>query len=509
MRQALICIILLIAGRVCGQHSSADRKYDFIKSWGILKYFDPIISSGKIDADSIFLESYPWCFDSLSSLSLPFKLDNAITCQTESNLPQLSFSVIPNYQINLLASLILTKQTGTFYSISGCPYSIPCFRYEKKLPDVIDTRLRYLILARVWNIFRWLSPDRKLDDGDWSEALKEAIKEMEATNDSLRDFDFILQKMVQKSNDPHANIFGGNRGYLYDKFCPDVNIKIRKEEWYINDSTFSIIEINNISTIKLLDSLSPCVFGKTREDKSRKILNELVLPGDSSSLIRFKLNKGGQTHTLEYVRNLSYADFVKKTHQGISSLTRDSLIYINLSYTQSNRSLFSKAIRKSKLVILDLREYPLSSNASILRWVTDSLVPGYEMTVNFNQLGTVTGKFYPTLQPRKGYPGCVIILTSSSTISMGEYFCLILKRGCRNAFILGNQTSGAVGESATVPLYSDAVLTYTASEVEVGGYKSFKQGISPDFKITDNSSLEIVLQEALKIYENYGSKINF
>ncbi len=507
---------LLIYIHTFGQVSYFDQKYDLIKVWGILKYYAPKFSKGKIDADAYFIAKYKAITDFKSKDSFYVALYRDIDSFAEvksgvTTNTHIHFKNIDEKHACKLYMLLGSEKTGVFYTTQGCLNSIPCFKNEVTYkPEFLKSdAYKLLIVARLWNIVNFLSPDREINANRWSKTLEFLLQNLEISI-SQKDFDWLILEMMSSTCDPHAGVYGGSIGYLGNKFFPPIDLKYINGQLLLESFSDTLLTKQSVIRIKSIDHMSldsiEKRFSKYVADTARLVSNILrfyVLPGDSGSKISFTCESStGQLSTLETKRYLSFDSIVSSRRLRTSKFQAyfkyaDSVIYIDLSEAV-NLKLLKSDLKTAKIAVIDLRKYPLWDNITALEnFFSKPTSLCLSKSVDFHSLSRFK---FSKLLPYKLYkfhPIKTAILVSQNTFSRGEYFAILLKTLGADPIVIGTTTAGATGEFVTIPLYGEVTASYTGTEIVAGSDKYLKIGIRPDI-------FEIIPDEISK-----GSKEDF
>ncbi|GAA4151833.1 hypothetical protein GCM10022217_05980 [Chryseobacterium ginsenosidimutans] len=208
-----------------------DQYNDFMKTWNFIKYYHPAVASGKVDADSLFLNT----IKNISS-----KDDfNSIIGKLSQNLNKNFITLAPTET----SKDILTKnQNFDWYQKNGkissenktLLNSIYNHRYnfellkesklvsdEKKYPfpkeDNLPLGYRLLTLAKIQGIVDYLFPHKYIMDKGFDSYFKNSLDENSGIN-SRKDFEILLARLVSKFKDSHAISFYKQLNYRKDIF---------------------------------------------------------------------------------------------------------------------------------------------------------------------------------------------------------------------------------------------------------------------------------------------------
>ncbi|PTB97232.1 hypothetical protein C9994_03705 [Marivirga lumbricoides] len=231
MKKNLVLLItLFISYQISAQEKSP---YDYIKVWNFLKFYHPDLASGKIDADSLFLENINQSqyLDINESIELLTKnLKNQFTTKSEPNEETDVLRINQDfswYRENpeikrkyrkLLNKIYSHRFTGKhYYDVSQTVYEyiIP---HEKPYDFGVETQIplayRLLTMAKMIGTIDYLYPYKYLMPENANDELKKLIQQS-ITCESRKEFETILAKTAALFEDTHA--FGFYKELHYQK----------------------------------------------------------------------------------------------------------------------------------------------------------------------------------------------------------------------------------------------------------------------------------------------------
>lgn len=217
-----VLIIVIISFRLSAQEKSP---YEYIKVWNFLKFYHPDLASGKIDADSLFLENIHQAqqLDINQSIRLLTRNLNQ-TFQTKA-LPNKETDVfrvnqdfswyrenpgIKQKYRKLLDNIYTYRFTGEHYydvlqrgNESTIPHEKP-YAFDAKTTMPLEFRL--LTLAKMIGAIDYLYPYTYLMAKNAPDELKKLVRQAITCN-SGKEFEIILAKTAALLEDTHAFSF--------------------------------------------------------------------------------------------------------------------------------------------------------------------------------------------------------------------------------------------------------------------------------------------------------------
>lgn len=507
MRKVLLTTCLLASISLSGIGQTIDtttRIKNFIKVWGFLKYYHPLIATGNIDWDYVFVKSIPEIINAKSSSKFNDKVLNVINLV--ARVPKLKEQKTPN-------SLFLMNKTNANWFAKSTVFNKEVktrlqYIYDNKNPDsnryikMVDittdfsgektynglsfpnAEYRLLFLSRFWNIINYFAPYKYLTT-NWDEVLERFIPKIVHAKDTLSYYK-TLQELCKSLNDGHSqltlsrqisatDLFFGN--YTVPFFCKIINEKVVIR----NVPTDSIAKALNIRRGDVVLKIN----GKDIKDiinQRRNYISASNYADEMHQLSRYILDGQTPTAMLQLERE---SKIINTTVTRISTTTRDWGAFLNhtsnnVGFKKLNDSILliyaaqiwngnidtiKRLIKQSKSIIFDVRNYPRND---AFYSITDPFL-SQPKTINYSTvaLPTMPGFFKWELNPNKvghisdsAFKGKVIILCDERTQSQGEYSCMVLQT-IPNAVTIGSQTAGADGINRQIPMGSGLNVSYS------------------------------------------------
>ena len=211
--------------------------------WGFLKYYHPIVATGKYNWDKELFRLIPIVINANSKNIRDkilakwikelgdFKIGNrkldqqAKDIKLEPYLDWIENSSFTKELKDILLKVKKAERTGkNHYVMLYRNAGNPTFKDEKPYPTkkYPDTNKRILSLFRYWNIIQFFFPYKYLIEGDWKNVLEEFIPKFVKVGNKNA-YLLVILELISRINDTHAGIFGDNywlEGIKGSNFAP-------------------------------------------------------------------------------------------------------------------------------------------------------------------------------------------------------------------------------------------------------------------------------------------------
>ena len=507
--------------------------------WGLLKYSHPIVSSGKIDWDSVLLVSTQRLLISNTKTNLHQEIQRLLMAagpkslstqkSTNSNLSDSAKSIqLRNLDHSWIAKTRLLTETqkkqlkalaenpykginyysqpnpgndSTVFTPNEKPY------FQEKMPQA---PYRLLGLFRFWNLINYYYPYKYAIGKPWEDTLHELIPVMVAANDTLS-YHKALARMAASINDSHGGLWPQVFSTFSGKYRPSFDFRIIQNKVVItrpadhhNLQRGSVIEKIDGVTIKekirtYWDYIPASNPGGKLKNMHYILLNShnrfTTISGHHADGTRFELKINLQERDLLK----GYNNFFEMESKVTSKMLDDSIGYVFFSNVNArNLDSVMLPMMQTRAIIFDMRNYPTNGSGTyhIPRYLlTQPKIYSMLTRPDFSQLGAfiyeiankgtnyaTVGKIQPT-----SYKGKIILLVDERTQSAGEWACMTLQTA-ENVIVIGSQTAGADGN-----------VTRT---VLPGGYRINFSGLGiyyPDGKETQRIGIKVDIPSTYKI----------
>lgn len=534
----VICSCLLVTTLALGQKKNSISDKDLIticKTWGLLKYYDPVVSSGKIDADSLLVSALDqklpaektiavW-IDFLKTKTAP-KTSEVVSCKEQENRNVSTIWIQKDKNLNAaqkkyLSELISSNQMPGGYYCQKADF----IRYngdnEKTNKEkALEENYRILNLFRAWNVIEYFYPYKYGISKPWDDVLKEFIPLVKNAKDALS-YKKTMMFFSGSIEDTHSRIEPKTYKEVFGKYgapftyqiaenkivvTKPVDVEICKSlgieygdviETVDGESIDKIIQRNSKylsasnNSVKIRDSYHYMFSGEKGSfiikgyDKNKKPFEKKIDRIDRSSGLWFEdgLPDNNLLRLDEATQKIIY-----------STINKDNIGFIDFSlFETAEVDSIMKAMKNTKGIVFDLRGY--SGNSGVIK-TFNYLFPepkwfGIVTRPDFGKPGRFCWQDYVIREDYKYigkanpdyYKGHVVILINENTQSLYEMWSMIFKTG-PNITVIGSQTAGADGNETTIPLVNGEKMIFSGVGIFYPDKKETQRiGIVPDIEV--------------------------
>lgn len=450
------------------------------KLWGFLKYYHPLVSSGKYNWDGKLFEILPLIKNSefnnkvedwVKSLG---NVPSSTNTENSLNMPKGEFVskpdlnwfesnfVTPDLRI-LLERLLANKLHSNYYVDYDNQLNIPHFQNEKIYPkmEYSDFGLRLVSLFRYWNYIEYFYPYRYLISDNWDNTLQIYVPKMfNAVNEE--EYTLTIAELAASTEDTH-HILIHNRimEEYFGKFKAPISVKFMNHKLIIVNSSKEhkvragdkILKIENEKIKNIESRLEKYCVGSNKVTTLREISKKAIRT--NQDFINLDIQRGSIIRKVKlktvpfYVNNPTPQD-----HKSIKEINQDTG-YLNTTYLELKDydSIF-KVWKNKKTIIFDLRNYPRTNLARILPYLHDKKASFYQSTsTSMVQPGFFSYdplKVFEDTDPFV-FQGKIIILVNNNTQSKSEFSAMALQ-SYPNSLTIGTQSAGTDGDVIPVVL---------------------------------------------------------
>ncbi len=544
----LLCVIVLFFSVSARAQVSATRIPDkelfaIGKIWGLLKYYHPVTSQGKID----------WDAELLKVLEGPASTKAArVADQWIQLLDKLPFDTISpviftcdsltkrNYDLSWIDKQGLSPATRSrFRKLVDQPANIGFYytRSEKepirfnstKEKAFTDWKLEYawIDLFRTWNAVEYFYPYKYLLDKKWDNVLKEMIPVFRSIR-SMADYRKTIMLLTANIQDTHTSL---ESTYQYDVFGKltspfsfqvvdgSVVITVIKDAEKVKAAGLSlgdrITHINNEPVNSIIQRYSKFVPASNKSVLNREAYNFLFSSNDSVCLIKGQHIDGSSFSGVKLTRIARIflqewdQDGIPNYHLRYKGKDHEYLVWnqqlskLDPAFFLDDKAYFEFAsltvkdidsllpvAMTKKGMVIDLRGY--SNNGALLR-IFDYLFTspqhfGIKTHADFNRPGMYCFEDHIITPELKltgknnpdAYKGKVVVLINEYTQSAAEMWGMIFKRIPGVVFV-GSQTAGADGNKTSIRLTNGNRIVLSGLGIYYpDGGETQRIGIKPD-----------------------------
>lgn len=531
----IICSCLFVSVFAFGQNKNSIPDKDLViicKTWGLLKYYHPVVSNGKIDADSLLITALDQKLpaDKTIALWIDFlktksvgKNSNLIPCKDPDNR-NLSTAWIKKDK-NLkgepkkyLSDLISSDQIPGGYYAQKPDFIRYSGANEKEYKEkALEENYRILNLFRAWNVIEYFYPYKYGISKNWDDVLKEFIPLVKNSSDKIS-YKKTMMAFSAAIEDTHSRIEPLNYNEIFGSYGPPFTYQIAENKIVVTKPIDvaacknlgieygDVIEtINGESIDKIIKRNSKYISASNNSVKSRDSYHYMFSGEKGNFTIKgYDKNKKpfekrveriDRTNTVWFENGipdnpLVYYDEVAQKPV-YSTINKDNIGFIEFSmFETSEVETIMKSMKDTKGIVFDLRGY--STNGGVVK-AFDYLFPepkwfGILTKPDFGKPGRFCWqdfiiredyKFIGKTNPDY-YKGKVVIVINENTQSLFEMWSMIFKTA-PNITVVGSQTAGADGNETPIPLVDGGKMIFSGVGIFYPNRKETQRiGIVPD-----------------------------
>ncbi|SMP26536.1 C-terminal processing protease CtpA/Prc, contains a PDZ domain [Muriicola jejuensis] len=514
------------------------------KVWGFLKYYHPIVASGKFDWDQELFRILPkvkkaQSKESLSEILLDWieelgPVKHCKKCDSKNNLKffdrNLDLSWIQNKQLftseltDKLKFIENNRHQGEKHYVDyykGEP-KMAYFRNEIEYPnfDWQNEELRLLCLFRYWNMVAYFFPAKYQMEKNWSNVLDGLIPKFYNPK-SKDEYHQALVELVVSLDDSHALI------YPNSEFCNFGCYIVPFEFIVIDDSAiitrFYDRELAELDDLKIGDIITNVdgqnIYQNFEANEkyihgsniSRKKLNAgYYLLNGSTPSVNVQITSKGKTSSKTLKRYL-YKDINFKINEQTEKYRsiNDSIGYIDIGKVETNEvPKVMEAFEDTKAIIFDIRRSKGSTPYYFANYISSQKKDFYKAIYpDLNYPGRyIWSEDHQSGNNQLKYTGKVILLVDESCQSQMEFTAMCLQIG-DNVTTIGRQTSGANGNVIRFKMVGGLQTQMTGIGIFYpNGQEAQRNGVKIDIEV--NPSPEAIIDGRDEILERAIEYIN-
>ncbi|KJF41917.1 S41 family peptidase [Draconibacterium sediminis] len=496
--------------------------------WGLLKYYHPNVTAGKLDWDDLLLDAMPAISSSTSEAQVNSELKKMLeiagsynsttrnTCsdslRVNVNLCWLEHSFLDNQikeELKAIASLNVDYPSyyGIDFNKANGQLSPQNEKdYYRNVYSSLEFRL--LALFRYWNVIYYYSPHKYLMDKSWDETLLESIPLFIDVTDK-QSYQIAFLKLAAALNDGHGYISGTN---LYDGACVDLLEYIDGKTVVRNETGGTrkgdiIKRIGNRDINSIRDSLSLLISTSTKGNKEYRINsyvaqlaffqeNDLTIFRDSKEIIIHILPESSRKQNLPMCKRIStdigYVD--------LSKLTTDKMDSILIAYSDASGIIFD--LRNTGSYAYNVPQLECYLSESKVLYMPEMVVWDLEHPGSF--LWKRDNSSIVNSTKCSHHLTNVVFLINESTQSFTETQAWIAQNNF-HATLIGRRTSGAWGQVVWIPLPGKQRAAFSGFGLfSPNGNALQREGIIPDVEVHPTlESIKAGKDEILEAAINY------
>lgn len=439
--------------------------------WGLLKYYHPNVTAGKLDWDQVLFDGVEKIHFSITpedaNLELKKMLDVAGEYEYEKgeklndslkmnvNLCWLDNSFLDDALRDELRKIASLKvRDSAYYTIDFADKKLPNEKaYNLEIASYMTSlKYRLLFLFRYWNVIYYYSPHKYLMDQSWDKTLSEFIFPfIEATD--RQSYRTAFLKLAERLNDGHgfvsfAKSYQRSSQNIIEKVDGKTVVKIDAGGLQKGDA---INRIGTSSIEHIRDSLAALISASTQGNKEYRIncfVAEMIFLRETDV-------------------SISRDDRELAIHMTPVSIEKDSSIYKWISddvgYVDLSKLIVEEidpifqTFSNTKAIIFDLRENLNCETSRLTHYLYGKELAYYPPVVlpDLEHPGAfVWYKATQIPEDNSGSPlfkGKIVYLINENSQSATELEAFV-GRANYNATLVGRHTSGALARITLIPL---------------------------------------------------------
>jgi len=543
----LTILVLFITAPLFAQSkaTSEDKFVTLAKVWGVIKYYHPAVSQGKVDWDKTLINTLEntskrsedaiiteWleiadktAFETIAS---PKTTCDSITLRNFDSKWIAKTKLSPKTKERLLELINDHKNVGTYYS-NPTLQSIRLDSQKEQVYKDFSPQIKLLELFRVWNAVAYFYPYKYLLDSNWDNVLKKYVPIFKDIKNE-QDYQWAITQLAAEIQDTHTSLKNNYNEAIFGKLGAPFTFQIVdngalitavKDEKKMQKATIQIgdwiTKINGKSVARIIAEKSSFIPASNASVQFREAYNYLfsgkeaviTIEGLSANGKPFQTNlermprsfanewdKDGipNYHLLYNGKSYEYLVWNATENRLNPTFRLDNKAYVEFSSLRVKEiDSLMQSFQNTKGIVFDLRGY--NDNGSLLK-VFDHLFSkpqffGIKSQPSFEQPGkfcfvdhiiTETYKYVGKENP-EAYKGQVIVLINEHTQSAAELWAMIFKK-VPNVIFVGSQTSGADGNIVSIKLTDGNELYFSGLGIYYpNGAETQRIGIQPDVVI--------------------------
>jgi len=556
MKHIILLIICLGSLHSFGQITETEKVENFIKIWGLLKYKHPLVSKGKYDYNSEFIneitrleaistteqfneEMYKWVakFDEGAKYKFKQKFPSSGTVVTDKHAFEwIDTSGFPSHLKELLHKIEANTSYGDHYAklhIIGLPILKDHDKLEEFDPAKKEHRL--LLLSSFWNAMNYWNVNITSTDMPWKLVLKNYLPLFLNAQDKAA-YELAKEKLIASLDDSHSNydsgytknnllqkypLFGGRivNDSLVITFLR-VSPSIKSQDLDNGDVIFAAEgkPLKDYYLHKFKDVISV-----SNEGYLRSSIEKYYLFADTLDSLQVSVLKKDGSTKKQYIK-LYLREDLPKQYLMADTLIKNSFYavkegigYINLDLLKHGelKKAFEE-FKDYKGIVLDLRNYPFLTEeiADYLYPEEKQFVklllphaPGYAVYNAKAKLRLFGNPFKAGRKNKNYFKGKIVLLVDRNTASQSEWIGMKIQQA-PHCITIGEQTFGAVMNRNKVVLADSTTVDYTYSAALYPDDTPVqRKGLKIDILVKERArsfNPDLYIDEAIKLLEiNY------
>ena len=502
-KRAVVLVALVLVLAQASRPAGADaldqgaRLSALAKVWGLLKYFHPGVAEGTINWDQALVDELTLIQAAESKSAFNAEIVRLI------RMPGASPRVAPDAPVDQAENdpafrwidddqlfnppTIRELKAVRFAVVSGNNRYIrpvinvgnPDFGRESPYdtPAYPSTGMRFLALARFWNMVQYYAPNRDITDRPWADVLPALLPHFLDAADANA-YHLAVCELTSALDDTHAFTSSGTLNTVWGLSTVGIRTRYIEAQTVITDAFDRLVgsadlragdvitDIDGVPAAELRTRLRPYVWASNEPVAQRNIDTLLFRTNKSAVTLgvsRFGVRKDVGVRTVPFT-DVSAEALIVDTKPAKYRILGGNIGYLHMGLLQpADVTAAMDAVLNTSAIIFDVRNYPNGTMYQIAQRLNPQPVPFVTFTSpQYDHPGTVAWNGWigagPTVSNADYYRGKVILLGDERTQSHAEFTMMAL-RTAPNVTIVGSQTAGADGNVSLIPL-PGSIRTY-------------------------------------------------
>ena len=546
MKNSILLVLCILCNLCHAQKVSYSDKelFTLCKSWGLIKYYSPAVSNGRIDADSLLLSTlvkHEKANNIIENwLNLRSTKKFTVTAVEKCDDPENrnwnigwinSDKILKDEQrVKLKALVSSNNAAGTYYTHADTTSIRYSGAKEKIYKDKNgDLNYRLLSLFRAWNVIEYFYPYKYSTSKNWDDVLMAYIPKFINATTEL-EYTKVLMEFSGSIEDTHSRIDPSPYADVFGTFGAPFTFQIAENKIVVTKLIDTdackkaaiawgdvITHVDGKSIKAIISEKSKYLSASNPAVKTRDAYIYMFTGSPGSFTIKgYNKDNVSFTKTIQRINRESYVWFsngvpdvnlisydAQKQKIIYSQITKENIGYIDFALLQpTDIDSIMKGMANTRGIIFDLRGY--NDDGNLIK-TFNYLLPepkwfGISSKVNYTQPGKFCFQDFIIQEDYKyigknnpdHYKGKVVVLINENTQSAEELWAMIFKT-VPNVTIVGSQTAGADGTETPILLTDGRQLIFSGLGIYYPNKtETQKIGIVPD----------VVVRPSVKDFQN-------
>ena len=559
MTKTIFLITFFVICNLCQAQKvnySDKELFTLCKTWGLLKYYNPAISNGHTDADSLLISSLTKHDKPIEIIEKWLNLHStdkfAIKAIEKCNDPEnRNFNIAwidkgnllnNEQQVQLKALVSSDNAPGTYYTHADTTYIRYSGNNEKIYKDKNgDVNYRLLSLFRAWNVIEYFYPYKYSTSKKWDEVLITFIPKFINATTEL-EYTKVLMEFSGSIEDTHSRIDPSPFADVFGTYGAPFTFQIAENKIVVTKLIDTdackkaaiawgdvITHVNGKSIKAIIAEKSKYMSASNDAVKIRDAYiymftgykGSFNIKGYNKDNVSFnkavqRIDRENYVWFANGVPDVNLISYDAKVQKIIySQITKDNVGYIDFALLQpADIDSIMTGMANTRGIIFDLRGY--NDDGRLLK-TFNYLLPepkwfGISSKVNYTQPGkfcfqdfiiTKEYKFIGKTNPGY-YKGKVVVIVNENTQSAEELWAMVFKT-IPGATVIGSQTAGADGTETPILLTDGRKLIFSGLGIFYPNKtETQKIGIVPDIFVKPSvndlqNNVDPLITKAFKI----------